>query len=109
MSDLFARYRVTIRFQHRVMGGTPKDPKVIEAWIKPRMGVVEGEQLRVLVNRQLLELVHDLAEGAALDDRDAAIAATVADKSTNGFKRDADLGLYLESRTVKACLKENIN
>lgn len=108
MSDLFTRYRVTIRITNRIMGGTPKDPKVIEGWIKSRMGLEEGEELRIQVVRTMIELGHELGDAPAPEELDAAIAATVADKSTNGFKRD-ERGLYIESRTTKAMLKENIN
>lgn len=108
MSDLFARYRVTIRMANRIMGGTPKDPKVIEGWIKSKMGLEEGAELRTLVARTMIEMGHDLAEGATPEELDAAIAATVADKSTNGFKR-TDQGLIIEGRQVKAMLRENVN
>jgi hypothetical protein len=108
MSDLFARYRVTIDFAHRLMGGTPRDPKVIEGWIKSKMGLEEGAELRALVVRTMTEMGHDLGPATTSADLDAAIAATVADKSTNGFKRDQH-GLYVESRTVKSMLKENVN
>lgn len=108
MSELFSRYRVTIRVAHRIMGGTPKDPKVIEGWIKTKIGLEDGAELRALVARTMIEMGHDLSEGATPEELDAAIAATVADKSTNGFKRDEE-GLYIESRTVKAMLKENVN
>lgn len=108
MSDLFTRYRVTLRIAHRIMGGTPKDPKVIEGWIKTKMGLADGAELRALVARTMIDMGHDLAEGATPEQIDQAIAATVADKNTNGFKFDAD-GLYVESRTVKAMLKENVN
>jgi hypothetical protein len=108
MNELFTRYRVSIRIAHRIMGGTPKDPKVIEGWIKSKIGLEDADELRAVVARTMAELGHDISEGATPEQLDAAIAATVADKSTNGFKRD-DQGLYIESRTVKAMLKENVN
>lgn len=108
MSDLFARYRVTLRLTNRIMGGVPKDPKVIEGWIKSKMGLPEGAEMREMVWRTMLELGHNLGPEASEEQMDAAIAATVADKSTNGFKRN-DTGLIVEGRQVKAMLKENVN
>jgi hypothetical protein len=108
MSDLFARYRVTLRMSSRIMGGVPKDPKVIEGWIKTKMGLEEGEELRNLVWRTMIDLGHNLGATPTEAELDTAIAATVADKSTNGFKRN-DAGLIIEGRQVKAMLKENVN
>jgi hypothetical protein len=108
MSNLFARYRVSLRFTDRIMGGTPKDPKVIEGWIKTKMKVPEGAELRALVARTMLEMGHDIATDPTIEQLDAAIAASVASKNTNGFKADAS-GLYIESRQVKAMLKECAN
>jgi len=108
MSDLFTRYRITLDLTAKIMGGTPRDPKVIEGWIKTKMGLEQGDALRAMVARTMIDLGHDLMEDATEEQIDAAIGSTVAEKSTNGFKRDAN-GLYVEGRQIKACLKENIN
>jgi hypothetical protein len=108
MSDLFTRYRIAIRMANKIMGGTPKDPKVIEGWIKTKMGIEQGDELRAMVARTMIDMGHDLSEDPTVAQLDAAIAASVADKSTNGFKRDA-AGLYIEGRQIKALLKENIS
>lgn len=108
MSDLFTRYRITIRLSNKIMGGVPRDPKVIEGWIKTRLGMEQGDQLRAMVIRTMLDMGHDLGEDPTTEQLDAAISASVADKSTNGFKRNAD-GLYIEGRQLKAMLKENVH
>jgi hypothetical protein len=106
MSELFTRYRISIRFTAKLMGGTPKDPRVIEGWIKTRMGLEQGDQLRQMVVRTLRDLGHDLIDDPTPEQVDEAIKATVGDKSTVGFKRDAR-GLFIEGRQIKAALKES--
>jgi hypothetical protein len=106
MSDLFTRYRISIRMANKIMGGTPKDPKVIEGWIRTRMGLDQGDQLRLMVVKTMREIGHDIGDDPTPAQLDEAIKATVGDKSTNGFKRD-ERGLYIEGRQIKAALKEN--
>jgi len=108
MSTLFTRYRITIRLNHKIMGGTPRDPQVIEGWIKTKMGLEAGDEMRAMVARTMIDLGHDLVVDATEEQLDAAIRDTVAEKSTNGFKRDA-AGLFIEGRQIKAMLKENIS
>jgi len=108
MSDLFTRYRIAIRMGNKIMGGTPRDPKVIEGWIKTKMGLEAGDEMRAMVARTMIDLGHDLVDDATEEQLDAAIRDTVAEKSTNGFKRNA-AGLFIEGRQIKAMLKENIS
>jgi hypothetical protein len=105
MADLWTRYRVTIRIDNRLMGGVPKDPKVIEGWLKARMGLDQGDQLRDMVATTLRNLGHEVPAQATEAEIEQAIHSTVGDKSTNGFLRD-EHGLFIEGRQVKALLKE---
>lgn len=106
MSDLFTRYRISIRMANKIMGGVPKDPKVIEGWIRTRMGLDQGDQLRLMVAKTMRELGHELGDDPTPAQLDEAIRSTVGEKGTNGFKRNA-AGLYIEGRQIKAALKEN--
>lgn len=108
MSDLFTRYRITIQMNHKIMGGVPRDPKVIEGWIRTKMEMEDGDDLRIMVARTMQDMGHEIGDDADIDTIDAAIARTAAEKQTNGFKRD-EFGLYLETRCVKAMIKENVN
>jgi len=103
MSDLFTRYRIAIRMANKIMGGTPKDPKVIEGWIKSVIGADRGDEMRAMVLRTMMEMGHDIDEGATTEQLDEAIKNTAGEKSTNGFKRD-EHGLYIEGRQIKAML-----
>lgn len=98
----------TIRFRDRVMGATPRDPRVIEGWLKAKAGIDSAEELRRMTLRTLQEL-GTVPEDATEDDLEQAIAQIARTKQTNGFKRDPELGLYLESRIVKAAIKEATN
>jgi hypothetical protein len=110
-SDLFVTYRATLRFRSRVVGGTPSNPKLIEGWLRAKMGVSQEEEVRNLTQQTLRDLG---LEGEVFDGDDvrfdtlaAASEAIAAKSNTTMFKRDQD-GLYLESRAVKAMLKEAV-
>jgi hypothetical protein len=79
-----------------VAGGIPTDPKVAEGWLRTKLADKD-------------DLIRDaVAEVMAERGVDAEEAAKVVDtlKHLNGFKRDAGLGLYIEGRQLKACIKE---
>lgn len=121
--ELFVTWRATIRFRDKVMGGTPGDPSLVEDWIRAQTGAAKNDQiLRRLVVENLRDLKPDEDAMEALersldeDDgeaylkaMDAAIASVAQQKSTNVFKRNETIGLYLEDRKVKAMIKEVVN
>lgn len=90
-----------------MLGGIPKDPKIIEAWLRSKMGINDDEE----VKQQALQTLREL--GAAVDANMSyeqlleASQALASEKNTNGFKQDED-GLYLESRVVKAMFREAV-
>lgn len=107
-STLFTTYRATLVFRGKVMGGTPKDPKLIEGWIRAKAGVSDTEELRHMVYQTLAQLGADVSPGMSMDEMIRASEHLAAVKQTVGFKHD-DHGLYLEARHVKAMLKESVN
>lgn len=106
--EVFAHYRVTIQVRDRIFGGVPKDPKVIESWLRSKAGIEDAEEIRQATLRTLMEMGADVDAGASYEDLMAATEKLASEKQTNGFKRDED-GLYIESRQVKAMLKESAN
>jgi len=106
--SVFTAYKATIQFRDRVYGGTPRDPRVIEGWLKSKAGIEDADELRRVTLRTLVEL-GTVPEDATAEELDAAIARVAQTRQTNGFKRDPELGLYLESRVVKAAIKEATN
>lgn len=114
--ELFAIYRVQLEFRDRVVGGTPSNPKLIEAWLRSKMHITREEELKQLTLQTLRELGLDpelfagedgeVPEGLTFETL-AEVAEKIAKKSnTSMFKRD-EHGLYVEQRALKACLKEN--
>jgi hypothetical protein len=82
-----------------LMGGTPKDQKVAEAWLKSKLGADRNDQIREIVAQIMAE------QGV---DVDTATELANAHKNLNGFRQD-ERGLYLEGRILKAALKEAIS
>lgn len=106
-AKLFATYRVKIQFRGRLVGGIPKDPGIIDAWIRTSGGVDSVEERRQMLLRTLQELGADVNEEMTYDALVEASKALAVNQGT-GFKQDED-GLYIEDRQVKAMLKENTN
>lgn len=105
---LFARYSVRLEFRDRLMGGVPKDPKLIEGWLRSKAGVTDEEELRQATIRTLRELGVEIDTGASFDEMRQASEQVASDLKTNGFKSNGH-GLYIEERQIKAMLKESVN
>lgn len=109
-ADVFTTYRAQIRFRDKIMGGTPKDPRIIMGWIKTRMGIDEIEELKRQTVLTLLDLgVENVTPDMTIEQLELAAEKFAGTRQTNGFKIDPTIGLYIESRTLKAMIKENIN
>jgi len=90
----FEKYNVKIEFTRRVVGAIPKNPEVIDAWVKAR-GKKAGR-----TPKQLEELKKMIEEQVGADEE--------AEKRWVGFKQD-EKGIFLEDRNVKAMLRESAN
>ncbi len=86
--DLYDVYEVTLRIRDKLCGGIPKNKDLIRSWVEA------GTKHKDEKSEELTEA----AMAAMLDD--------VAEKSWNGFFRDSEKGLFIESRQVKAMFKE---
>lgn len=107
-TTLFSRYEVRIVFRDKVIGGIPKDPKLIEGWLRAKAGIADHEEVRQAMLRTLAELGALVNEEMTFDDLVKASETVASSKQTTGFKAGAE-GLYVESRQVKAMLKESTN
>jgi hypothetical protein len=107
-SQLFVRYNARIAFRDKLLGGVPKDPRLIEAWLRARAGLDDGDELRQAVLRTVAELGESPASNGDHDDPVRASEQLAVRRVTTGFKV-AEEGLYLEARQVKALLKECTN
>jgi len=108
-AEVFTTYHVRLRFRDRLMGGIPKDPKIIEGWLRSKAGIEAEDEVKAATIRTVREL-DELATADLTDEQvlEAAFDKLAEEKKTTGFKKDA-VGLYLESRTVKAMLREVTN
>lgn len=107
-AGVFTTYHAEIVIRDRIMGGTPKSPKMIEGWLRSKAGISDEEEIRRAMLRTLLEIGADVTPDMGYDELVAASEALAASQGTNGFKQDEN-GLYIESRTIKAMLKEVTN
>lgn len=80
--DLYKKYKVTIKLREKLLGGIPRSGKLIEGWLASReMSDIEDK------TKTEVDLVED------------------EKKAWTGFKTD-DVGIYFETRCVKALIKE---
>lgn len=107
-ATLWTTYRAVLAFRDKLVGGVPKDPKLIEGWLRSRAGIEDSQDLRMAVLRTLSE-VEGAGANATGEAADDVAAALMAQKRTTGFKSAPDLGLYVEGRQIKAMLKESTN
>ena len=112
-ASLFRTYRAEIQFRDRAVGATPSNPKLIEGWLRSKMGLTRGDEIRELTAKTLVDLgLYTTEDAQELDttfDSLSQAADAIAKKSqTQMFKRDSE-GLYLEDRIVKAMLREVIS
>lgn len=106
---LFTRYHATIQLRDKLMGGTPRDPKAIQGWLKTRTKLTQDDDLIAMTLRTLREMGRDIPDHiTSLAELDALVDDVAAIKSTNGFKQNG-VGLYIEGRTIKAMLKESVS
>ena len=103
--SLYTTYRVELRFVDLVMGGHPKDPNVIEAWLQTR--VMGGDEV---IRQRLVEALADIdvevPTDATKEEIIAATKAIAATRTGQGFRQNAD-GLCLARYNVVAMLKES--
>ncbi len=106
---LFAAYTVTLQFHDRVAGGVPRDPKVMEGWLMLNIPGITPDEILAYQIRTMREMGVPVPDGASTADMHLLAEQLGEMRSVNGFKRDTRGGLYIESRQVKALLKEVTN
>lgn len=118
--DLFTTYEAEITFRDRLMGGIPKNPKIVQGWLRSKAGITEARELYQVTKRTLAEasgielpdISDEAMQGKTADELydliDAAAEEHAGITTTVGFKFDQN-GLYIEDRQVKALIREGIN
>lgn len=106
-SEIFTKYRVTLGFTGRVMGGVPQKPEAIEGWIRKRIQGGDQEVLQIM--RETLEDLEVETDGTeSIEQLYAAAKKYAAEQHGNTFRRDEN-GLFIAAYQLKAALKENTN
>src|SRR6266540_4074767 len=54
-SNLFSRFRARMAFRDKLIGGVPKDPRLIEGWLRARAGLEVAQEIRQAMLRTLGE------------------------------------------------------
>jgi len=115
-SKLFTLYDVEIAMRDKLIGGTPRDPKLIQGWLRSKMGLTDETEIRAMTRETLIGLGLDIPEDATYEDMVAASEKLAGEKQTTGFKQTTVLvgskptpALMLEGRQIKAMLKELVN
>ncbi len=106
---LFTKYRATIQFTEKVLGGIPQKPQIIESWLRQR--VIGGdEEVRQMMIRTLDELGMDVDEGMTAEQLDELSKKVAKEQHSNTFRREIPGGgLYLSNYQVKAMLRESVS
>lgn len=107
-ASIYTTYDVEIQFLDKLLGGTPRDPRLIEGWIRKQAGVEDPQELKKMMVRTLEEMGVEIGPNLSDEDILKAAEGVAGERHTNGFKRDEN-GLYIESRQIKAMLKEATN
>lgn len=105
-SEVFTKYHARLKFRNQLRAGIPGDPDVMQSWLRVKTGITDKAELEATMLRTLRELGIDVEEGASYQDMVDAADKVADENKAQVFKRDAEIGLYLEARCVKAMLKE---
>lgn len=113
-SDLFTEYGVTLVMRDKLIGGTPRDPKLIQGWLRKRMGLSDEQEIAVKMRETLEGLGMTIGPEATLAEMAEAAEHLAGEKQTTGFKNvllpnGKGRVLIIEGRQVKAMLKELTN
>jgi hypothetical protein len=110
--DLFTFYACTLKIRDRILGGVPSDANLIEAWIMRNTGITRKEEMQRLTLQTIREITGmdvgqelDLDPSKSYESVKEAAKAIAGKSQTTVFKRNSR-GLYIESRQVKAMLRE---
>jgi hypothetical protein len=102
----FTRYRAELQITDRLIGGIPKDPDTIKAWVRARITAGDDLALQQIVDDTVAAMT---AEGGAAPPIDVLLDAVAREmEGGNGFKRIEGQLVY-EGRCMKAALKEAAN
>jgi hypothetical protein len=95
------RYQATIVVSE-LNGGIPRDPRVIESWLRARLADPTDADVHELLAKTKAEL--GLSEVT-----DEVITEAANLRGLAGFKSDPEHGLFIEGRQIKSAIKEAVS
>lgn len=100
-------YQYTVRLLvDRIAGGVPNNDRVVEGWLRKKLGVNDTQALQEEVAKVLVTRT----EAGETVTKEDAIDEVIANSNINGFRRDPITGVrYIEGRQLKAALKEAVS
>lgn len=110
-ADLWVYHKATLEFDDKIMGGVPKDTKLIEGWLRTSGHVSDNaEEVREGIIKTLMEVgITGISDDMSYDDLVKASEKLAKEVKTTGFKVADGIGVYIEGRQIKAAIKENVN
>jgi hypothetical protein len=106
-TSVFTKYKVSLKFTGRVMGGIPQKPEAIEGWLRQRI-TGGDEEVKRMMKETLNDLEVDTTGMDSYEEFKEAARRFASEQHGNTFRRDAN-GLFLSDYQFKAAIKENTN
>lgn len=98
-----------IVMRSKLMGGTPRNPKVIEGWLRSKAKITERDELDEMILQTMRDTGVEFDDDMPIDEVIDKVVDSHALKNTVGFRSAPDIGVYLESRCVMAAIREAIS
>jgi hypothetical protein len=90
----------------RIAGGVPNNDRVVEGWLRKKMGMDDNQLLQDEVARVLITRT----EAGEVVTKEDAVEEVIRKSNINGFRHDPITGIrYIEGRQAKAALKEAVS
>jgi hypothetical protein len=78
-------------FGTRLLGGVARDPQLVEAWLRGKVGISDKDELRHAWLRTLLELGTNVSEQTTFADAISVSKKLAESKVTAGFRENVNI------------------
>lgn len=107
-TKLFKIYDVQLVAENRIAGGTTRNPKLIEGWLRSKAKINDRDALDEMILQTMRDMDMEFPDDMPIDEVIDHVVKNNQDKNTLGFRSNEN-GLYLESRCIMAALREAVN
>lgn len=108
-ANMFEAIHARLEFSDKLIGGCPKDPKLVQGWLRKNIGIDDEMEILERTRTHLSEMGVEVAASATFEEIVQASESLAGEIKTQGFKRDDDGRPFIESRQIKAGIKESVN